>query len=122
MSGVRRWVKNEWVEVPWKVEYHADDDDTNSAREMKEKGYTLPEYCFVAEYDGVESDMSKVLEVKDTLHKQLIAEETDEILPNINYAIKFAGGQERRGATDEDGYIHEDYIPLGEFTITVEEN
>ena len=41
-----------------------DNDDSTSAKELAEKGYILPEYHFVAEYDGVESEGSKVLEVK----------------------------------------------------------
>jgi hypothetical protein len=47
------------------VVYTPDEDDgSTSAQELKEKGYTLPEYHFVAEYKGVESEQSPVLEVK----------------------------------------------------------
>jgi hypothetical protein len=59
-------VKNGRVEIPWTVEYHEDNDDTNSAREIEEQGYTLPEYFFVAEYNGTESEggEKKLLYVK----------------------------------------------------------
>ena len=47
----------------WKVVYMADDDDTDSQKEIEEKGYTLPEYAFTVECDGVESEESGQLDV-----------------------------------------------------------
>jgi hypothetical protein len=35
--------------IPWEVVYTEDNDDSTSAKELAEKGYTLPEYHFVAE-------------------------------------------------------------------------
>ena len=46
LSGV---VKDGWVKIPWKVVYMEDNDDSTNAKELMEKGYTLPEYHFVAE-------------------------------------------------------------------------
>jgi len=51
----------------WKVVYMADDDDTDSQKELEEKGYTLPEYAFTVECDGVESEESGQLDVKDEI-------------------------------------------------------
>jgi hypothetical protein len=42
-GAVKGTVRNGWVEAAWKAERHADDGDTNSTREMKEKDYTLPD-------------------------------------------------------------------------------
>ena len=47
----------------WKVIYTEDTDDTDSQKEMEEKGYTLPEYAFTVECDGVESEESGQLDV-----------------------------------------------------------
>ena len=51
----------------WKVIYTEDTDDTESQKEMEEKGYTLPEYAFTVECDGVESEESGQLDVKDEI-------------------------------------------------------
>ena len=40
-----------------------DNDDTESQQEMEEKGYTLPEYAFTVECNGVESGESSQLDV-----------------------------------------------------------
>lgn len=60
-------VYNGKIEAKWKVKYTADDDDENSQKELEEKGYTLPEYAFNVECDGVESDESGQLDVKDCI-------------------------------------------------------
>ena len=44
-----------------------DNDDTESQKEMEEKGYTLPEYAFTVECDGVESEESGQLDIKDEI-------------------------------------------------------
>ena len=49
----------------WKVVYTEDNDDTDSQKEIQEKGYTLPEYAFTAECDGIESEESGQLDVRD---------------------------------------------------------
>jgi len=48
----------------WKVVYTEDNDDTDSQKEMEEKGYTLPEYAFTAESSGVKSEESGQLDVR----------------------------------------------------------
>ena len=40
-------------------------NDTDSRQELEEKGYTLPEYAFTVECDGVESEESGQLDVRD---------------------------------------------------------
>ena len=51
----------------WKVIYTEDNDDTDSQKEMEEKGYTLPEYAFTVESSGVMSEESGQLDVKDEI-------------------------------------------------------
>ena len=60
-------VQNNKIECTWKVVYTADDDDTDSKQEKKEKGYTLPEYAFTVECDGVEREESPQLDIKDEI-------------------------------------------------------
>ena len=55
------------IRCDWKVVYMEDNDDTESRQEMEEKGYTLPEYAFRIKCDGVESDESGQLDVKDEI-------------------------------------------------------
>ena len=51
----------------WKVVYTEDNDDTDSQKEMEEKGYTLPEYAFTVECDGTKGEESGQLDVKDEI-------------------------------------------------------
>ena len=51
------------IRCKWKVIYTEDNDDTDSQKELEEKGYTLPEYAFTAECDGAESEESGQLDV-----------------------------------------------------------
>ena len=53
------------IRCDWKVIYTEDNDDTDSQKELEEKGYTLPEYAFTAECDGIESEESGQLDVRD---------------------------------------------------------
>ncbi len=55
------------AEIPWKVKYTADDDDSTSGKELAEKGYTLPEYHFAVHYGRAESVQSGVMKVQDEL-------------------------------------------------------
>ena len=55
------------IRCDWKVVYMEDNDDTESQKEMEEKGYTLPEYAFTVECDGVESEESAQLDIKDEI-------------------------------------------------------
>ena len=48
----------------WKVVYTEDNDDTDSRQELQEKGYTLPEYAFTVECNGVKSKESGQLDVR----------------------------------------------------------
>lgn len=108
-------VQNGKIECKWKVIYTEDDDDSNSQQEKEEKGYTLPEYAFTVECDGVESDESGQLDV----YADYIAKLTfkGKILKNYPYVLKLADGTYRDGNTDDNGLIIENEIPIGKVII-----
>ena len=60
-------VQNGKIKCKWKVVYMEDNDDTESRKEMEEKGYTLPEYAFTVECDGEKSEESPQLDIKDEI-------------------------------------------------------
>ena len=103
------------IRCDWKVIYTEDNDDTDSQKEMEEKGYTLPEYAFTVECDGVESEESGQLDV----YADFIAKLTFKGRPmkNYPYVLKLADGSYKTGETNDDGYIIENEIPIGKVQI-----
>ena len=103
------------IRCDWKVVYMEDNDDTESQKEMEEKGYTLPEYAFTVECDGVESEESGQLDV----YADFIAKLTFKGRPmkNYPYVLKLADGSYKTGETNDDGYIIENEIPIGKVQI-----
>ena len=98
------------------VEKDADGkDDANSQQELKEKGYTLPEYAFVVECAGVTSGESGVLEVYAKFISRLTL--GGKVLRNKPCKILFADGSEKRIITNDDGYIILDEVPIGNIYI-----
>lgn len=67
IESVSGKVQDSKIKTKWKVIYTEDDDDSNSKQEKEEKGYTLPEYAFTVECDGVESEESGQLDIKDEI-------------------------------------------------------
>ena len=63
-----------------------DNDDTESQQEMGEKGYTLPEYAFAVECDGVESEESPQLDVRGWI-KFSFTEKQAEIFKNCTFYL-----------------------------------
>ena len=98
-----------------KVIYMEDNDDTESQQEKNEKGFTLPEYAFTVECDGVESEESGQLDV----YADFIAKLTFKGRPmkNYPYVLKLADGSYKTGETNDDGYIIENEIPIGKVQI-----
>jgi uncharacterized surface anchored protein len=104
--------------------YTSDEDDgSTSGKELKEKGYTLPEYHFVAEYGDVKSEPGPVLEVKDWVHKQLVDKETKHLLSNRRYLLWTADNQFIEKKTDAEGYVEFEKLIFGDHRIILlEEN
>ena len=67
IESVSGKVQDGKIKAKWKVKYTEDNDDSESQKEMEEKGYTLPEYAFTVECEGVESEESGQLDVKDEI-------------------------------------------------------
>ena len=115
IDSVSGKVQDSKIKVKWKVKYTEDNDDTESQKEMEEKGYTLPEYAFSVECDGVESEESGQLDV----YADFIAKLTFKGRPmkNYPYVLKLADGSYKTGETNDDGYIIENEIPIGKVQI-----
>ena len=114
-------VQNGKIECKWKVIYTEDDDDSNSQQEKEEKGYTLPEYTFTVECDGVESEESAQLDVMGWIKTKLINKHTKEILKNQKFKLKDNSGSViESGETDKDGYLFIKDLKLGNYKIVLE--
>ena len=103
----------------WKVIYTEDNDDTDSQQELEEKGYTLPEYAFTVECDGVESEESGQLDVMGWIKKQLKDRKTGTILSNTKYTIYLLDGSEIKGISDNDGILYLDNLKIGKYFISI---
>ena len=94
------------IRCDWKVVYMEDNDDTESQKEIEEKGYTLPEYAFTVECDGVESDESPQLDVRGWIKFQLKETESDRIFSNVPVRILKEDGTIIKCKSDENGYVY----------------
>jgi hypothetical protein len=112
-------VENGQIAKTWKVVYTPDEDDgSTSAEELKEKGYTLPEYHFVAEYKGVESEQSPVLEVKGIIEHQVV-DQRKQPVKNRKYIIITPTRKYLKGETDNNGFIHYTNVELGNYEVII---
>ena len=100
-------VKDGKVEALWKVDYK---ENKNCKQEIEEQGYTIPDYYFIADYAGVESEDSKLLYAKDWHQNRLLNKKTKEPLANVKYVLTFSDGTEIHGTTDESGYMKTKHI------------
>lgn len=122
IEAVSGKVQDSKIKCKWKVKYTADDDDTESQKEMDEKGYTLPEYAFSVECDGVESDESGQLDVMGWIRNQFVNKYNQMPIKNMNFIIKSYNGQELHGKTDENGYINIENIDFTKYKIIFKDN
>ena len=109
------------IRCDWKVVYTEDNDDTESQKEMEEKGYTLPEYAFTVECDGVKSEESGQLDVMGWIKKQFKYKKTGKPLANMNFTIYLLDGSEINGTTDSDGIVDVKDLKMGEYFIVFED-
>ena len=107
----------------WKVVYMADDDDTDSQKEMEEKGYTLPEYAFTVDCDGIESKESGQLDVRGWIKKQIVYRYTNKPMINLPYKLFTTNGKlVSEGKSDNFGYISVENIKIGRYKLCLGEN
>lgn len=105
------------IRCDWKVVYMEDNDDTESQQELEEKGYTLPEYAFTVECDGVESDESGQLDVMGWIKTQFRDRRTGKLIANRKYTIYLSDDTIKKGTTDSDGFVYEKDLKHGEYYI-----
>ena len=106
------------IRCDWKVVYMEDNDDTESQKEMEEKGYTLPEYAFNVECDGVESEESRQLDVLGWIKTQFKDKENGLPVGNKKFRIfSFDGKIKIDGSTDENGYADLRNINISKYYI-----
>ena len=110
------------IRCKWKVVYMADDDDTDSQKEMEEKGYTLPEYAFTVESSGVKSEESGQLDVMGWIKTQFINKYNKKPLRNMNYEIRASNGSLTKGKTDKNGFIELGNLKFYKYSIRFEDN
>ena len=107
----------------WKVVYMADDDDTDSQKEMEEKGYTLPEYAFTVESSEVNSEESGQLDVMGWIKKQIVYRYTNKPMINLPYKLFTTNGKLIfEGKSDNSGYISVENIKIGRYKLCLGEN
>jgi hypothetical protein len=114
-------VENGQVRKEWAVVYTEDNDDSASGKELAEQGYTLPEYHFVAEYNGTESGESPVLEVKGWVELILEDHQSKESLVNRKYTIFLENGEKIEGITDEKGNVNKTGLVISDRFIMIHE-
>ena len=114
-------VKEGKIRCKWKVIYTEDNDDTDSQKELQEKGYTLPEYAFTVECDGTKSEESGQLDVMGWIKTQYIDKKTGKPLANKKYIIYLLNGDEINGSTDDSGFVLQNDLKAGKYFIDFEE-
>ena len=119
VATLKAAVQNNKIECSWKVVCTADDDDADSKQEKKEKGYTLPEYAFSVECDGVKSAESGQLDVRGWIKAQLKDKETGKLIINEKYTIYLTDGTEINGTTDDEGYVEQTDLKKGKYLIVL---
>ena len=105
------------IRCDWKVVYMEDNDDTESQKEMEEKGYTLPEYAFTVECDGIESDESGLLDVMGWIKTQFKDKKSGKPISNHKYTIYLLDGSTKKGITNSDGFVDEKDLKPGKYFI-----
>ena len=98
-------VKDSKIRRKWTVVYTPDEDDENSQQEKVEKGYTLPEYAFTVECDGVVSEESEQLDVMGWIKRQIIYNDFKQIANKLRYQLIFPDGTVTESNVDENGFI-----------------
>jgi len=108
------------IRCDWKVVYMEDNDDAESQKEQGEKGYTLPEYAFTVECDGVESEESEQLDVRGQAKVYIIDKVSREKLSNKIVHIFKNAKEIYTGKTDNNGFFYIKDVDIGYYDIEVE--
>ena len=79
--------------------------------------FLLPEYFFIAEYNGVKSEKSKLLYCKGWVN-ELITDEENNPLSNTDCFV-ILNDKVISAKTDKDGYIKYNFQNIGAYKIVV---
>ena len=109
------------IRCDWKVIYTEDNDDAETQKEQEEKGYTLPEYAFTVECDGVESEESGQLDVLGWIKTQFKDKKTGKPIANRKYTVYLLDGSTIKDSTDENGFVDLEELKYGEYFIDFED-
>lgn len=112
-------VESNGIETEWEYEYHEDTDEIPTDPEV-EGGYSYPEYIFKVIIGSIEAQ-SELLRFKDWIDF-IMRDGAESPVPNHEYILHLADGQERRGRTDADGRVIERDVPPGPWWIEIVEN
>lgn len=103
-------IKDDRVEVEWKVKYIKDVDDLKNVP-VGDPSYFSPEYYFQLEVQG-KLVKSKIVEFRDWLEMELKDEDGNSI-PNVVFVAHFADGTQKEGVVDENGKFTLKNVPAG---------
>jgi hypothetical protein len=107
-------VESNKIETEWEYEYYEDTDDIPTAEES-EKGYNPPEYFFRVKIGKVFAD-SGLLEFKDWIEIEL-RNAAGEPIPNVDFVVYLANGEEKTGKLDGNGYVKLEDVPPGKYKV-----
>jgi hypothetical protein len=104
------------IERPWVVEFD-EEKCISCAWEIKDKGFTIPEYLFEVEYrgsQGYKRNGSDMLVIKEWVKTQIVDEGSGMIMANRPYTLILGDGSKITGRTDADGYIIQSGLVIGD--------
>lgn len=103
------------VEVDWEYQYVEDTDDVQTEQDER-LGYSLPEYYFTVQIDGVMA-RSPLLYFKDYVEITL-KDRNNNPVPGARFRLYFANGQIVEGTLDSNGYKRVENVPPGEWSVS----
>lgn len=121
--GIPVTVKDGKATCEWEYQYHEDTDEipTRDEKEPHDRTYNPPEYFFTVTIEGIEladHQESGLLEFKDYV-ELAFADDSGAPIPNAEYTLTTADGEEREGKADENGYAREEDVPPGKVTVQI---
>jgi len=107
VTEIETSVQGNKVEAEWEYEYREDRDEVTE--EDERKGYSSPEYYFIAHVEETKA-RSDLLEYEDWIEIEL-RDEDGQPIANEEYVLFLASGEVRKGKLDQKGYKKEEKIP-----------
>ena len=112
-------VSNASVELVWIVEFDIDDDNTNYAREIKEKRYTYIDYVFTVKYGDI-TVSGKSLSIMTWIMQLVRNSATGEPLRNTRFFLIAPDNEIIEGYTNDEGYIVFDRLRMiGQYRLAI---